>query len=234
MMTSTIAGPRRELDQLLYRDCLTDKWQMTESERLGLTGVLHRLRPGCAIEVGTYECGSLSLIAQFTGVVFSIDIDPSIPDRFKQFENVTFLTGPSQAVLPLLLEELAGASMSPELVLIDGDHSAAGIKRDIDILLNYTPKKPMVVLMHDSFNPECRRGMLEADWPRSRFVEWVDIDFIPGRLIEHGGGGDGEMWGGLALARFSPAPRGCDLVVQATAARAFAEMRSIHYPGRGC
>lgn len=228
-MTS-LAKSRFDVAELLYPGCLTDKWQMTESERLGLTGILYRLHPRCAIEVGTYECGSLSLIAQFSTTVFSIDIDPSIPGRFKQFENVTFLTGPSQVLLPLVLEELDRASMPPELVLIDGDHSAAGVRRDMEILLDYAPKKPMLVLMHDSFNPECRRGMLEADWQRSPFVEWIDIDFIPGRLIEHGGGGNGEMWGGLALARFSPSPRESSLVVQATAARAFAEMRAIHYP----
>jgi hypothetical protein len=72
--------------------------------------------------------------------------------------------------------------------------------------------------------------MLEADWQRSPFVEWLDIDFIPGRLIEHGGGGDGEMWGGLALARFTPVRRGTAVDVQTTAARAFVEMRAIHYP----
>jgi methyltransferase family protein len=227
---TTLANAHFDINELLYPGCLTDKWQMTESERLGLTSILYRLCPRCAIEVGTYECGSLSLLAQFSTAVFSIDIDPSIPDRFRQFENVTFLTGSSQVVLPLVLEELDRASLPPDLVLIDGDHSAVGIKRDVEILLDYAPKEPMVVLMHDSFNPECRRGLLETDWQRSPFVEWVDIDFIPGRVIEHGGGGDGEMWGGFALARFSPARRQSSLVVQATAARAFAEMRSIHYP----
>jgi hypothetical protein len=222
-----------DVSDFLYPGCLTANWQMTESERLGLTAILYRLRPRCTVEVGTFEAGSLSLIAQFSPVVFSIDIDASIPDKFRQFENVTFLTGSSELVLPFLLEELDNVSLPPELVLIDGDHSAAGVKRDIEILLDYQPKKPLWMLMHDSFNPECRRGMLEADWRRSPYVEWVDIDFIPGRMIEHGGGGDGQMWGGLALARFSPAARQSDLVVRATASRSFAEMRALLYPQLG-
>jgi len=94
-----------------------------------------------------------------------------------------------------------------DFVLIDGDHSAEGIKRDVELLLSYVPMKPLFVMMHDSFNPECRRGMLEVDWEKSPYVQWVDIDFIPGRLIDDGGPTSGEMRGGLALAYLIPTAR---------------------------
>jgi hypothetical protein len=211
--------------EVLYQGCLTKEWQMNDSERLGLAGVLLRLKPKYAIEIGTYRGGSLSLISQYAGVVFSIDIDPSIPEKFKQFGNVSFFTGPSQVILPALLHELNSAGMPLEFVLIDGDHSAAGVKRDIEIMLDYVPTKSLIVMMHDGFNPECRRGMLEADWQKSPYVHYIDIDFIPGRVIEHGGGGDGEMWGGLAMAYFSPKKRIGKIDVGATARRTFADSK---------
>lgn len=216
-------------EEVLYPSCLTKEWQMNDSERLGLAGVLQRLQPQCAIEIGTYRGGSLSLIAQFAKVVFSIDIDPSIPEKFKHFSNVSFFTGPSQIIMPTLLNELDSAGMPVEFVLIDGDHSAAGVKRDIDIMLNYVPKKPLIIMMHDGFNPECRHGMLEADWQKSPYVHYIDLDFIPGRVIEHGGGGDGEMWGGLAMAYFSPEKRIGNVTVGATGRRTYAESKERIY-----
>jgi len=126
-------------EDILYPECLCDNWQMNHSERLALTGLLSRHKPKCSIEIGTYMGGSLSLISQYSEMVFSIDIDPSIPERLGQFENVCFLTGPSQVILPILLKELDTEQIPVDFVLIDGDHSAEGIKRDVELLLSYVP-----------------------------------------------------------------------------------------------
>lgn len=216
--------------EILYPDCLCENWQMNESERMGLTAILHRIKPDCAIEIGTYKGGSLSLISQYTKVVFSIDIDPSIPEKFKQFSNVSFFTGPSQIILPALLQELDKANMAVDFVLIDGDHSTEGVKRDIEIMLNYIPKKPMFIMLHDGFNPKCRQGMLAANWEKSPYIQWVDLDFIPGRVVEHGGGGHGEMWGGLALAYFHPIKRSQTFQVDASSKEIFERMKTLQYP----
>src|SRR5512144_1358377 len=109
------------LQDLLYPRCLCGNWQMHESERLALTAILHRLMPRCAIEIGTYHGGSLSLVSQYAQNVFSIDIDPEVAKRYSDFDNVSFLTGPSQQLLPLLLAELDDHEMWPEFVLVDGD-----------------------------------------------------------------------------------------------------------------
>jgi glycosyltransferase involved in cell wall biosynthesis/2-polyprenyl-3-methyl-5-hydroxy-6-metoxy-1,4-benzoquinol methylase len=191
-------------EEILYPGCLHDRWQMSDSERLALTAILLRHNPHCSIEVGTYLGGVLPLIAQHSDMVFSIDIDPSIPEKYKDFGNVSFLTGPSSVVFPLLLKGLEEASIPVDFVLIDGDHSAEAVSRDIASLLTYVPKSPLFIIIHDSFHPECRRGILEAGWEKSPYVHWVDVDFIPGRIIEHGGGGHGGMWGGLCLAYMHP------------------------------
>jgi len=192
---------------ILYPQCLCDNWQMNHSERLALTALLKRHRPACSIEIGTYQGGSLSLLAQESRMVFSIDIDPTIPAKFASYSNVSCLTGPSTTILPLLFRELDDAGIGVDFILLDGDHSAEGIRRDLLVILSHPPTKPLFVAMHDSVNPDCRRGMLEAPWRQSPYVQWVDLDFVPGRVVEDGGPFHGELWGGLALAYLVPTPR---------------------------
>ncbi|MBV8808485.1 MAG: glycosyltransferase [Acidobacteriaceae bacterium] len=206
--------------RVLYPDCLCENWQMNDSERMALTGLLARQKPHCSIEVGTYCGGSLSLISQYSRIVFSIDIDETIPSRFS-FPNVSFLTGRSGIILPRLFSELDKANIPVEFILIDGDHSAAGIISDLNCVLAYIPKKPLFVVLHDSFNPECRRGMLEVAWEKSPYCHWVDIDFVPGRMIEHHGSFHGELWGGLGAAYFLPLARRGPLQIRRTAEQMF-------------
>ena len=194
----------RSWRERLYAGCLVDDWQMNDSERLALMALLERHKPRCCIEVGTYKGGSLSLIAQYAESVFSIDIDASIPERFGYFNNVSFLTGSSGVVLPLLFKELDRQGIPVDLILIDGEHTAAGIQRDLELVFQYEPKSPLFLVAHDSFNQECRRGMREAKWHSAKYLRWVDLDFVPGRVVEHGGGGHGQLWGGMCFAYFEP------------------------------
>jgi len=207
----------RTWEEILYPNCLCEHWQMNNSERLALTTLLSRHIPQCSIEIGTYKGGSLSLISQFSKMVFSIDIDPTVSEKFGFFKNVTFLTGFSNVSLPLLLKSLDYEQVPVDFILVDGDHSAEGVKKDLNLVLSYIPKKPLFIMMHDSFNPECRRGMLEADWNKCPYVQWVDLDFVPGRIIENGSTSDGEMWGGLALAYLTPAIKDCPLIIERSA-----------------
>lgn len=204
-------------EELLYPNCLIESWQMTDSERMALTGLLARHQPRCSVEIGTYYGGSLSLISQYSQMVFSIDIDPDVPSRLPAMDNVSFLIAPSQTVLPLLFQALDEANIPIDFLLIDGDHTADGVRRDIETVLTYVPKQPMFVMMHDSFNPECRRGIMTAKWQNSPYVAWIDVDFVPGRIIEGDNLAKGEMWGGLALALLSPKPRDGDLIISASA-----------------
>jgi hypothetical protein len=212
--------------EILYPNCMFDRWQMNESEKLALTGLLARLKPQCSIDVGTYYGGSLSLISQFSKMAFSIDVDPAVPERLKNIPNVRFLTGSSAVVVPPLLAELNKQGIPVEFILMD-EHSGTELKQDIEWLTRYVPLKPLFVALHDSFNPGCRRKMLDAAWERSPYCQWVDLDFVPGRLIEHGGGGTGEMWGGLALAFFQPTPRQGSLAIGRSAEKMFQAIRAV-------
>jgi glycosyltransferase involved in cell wall biosynthesis len=206
----------RGWQEILYPGCLCENWQMNHSERLALTALLSRHKPMCSIEIGTDMGGSLSLISQYSEMVYSIDIDRSILERFGYFKNVCFLTGPSSKILPILLAELDKENIPIDFILIDGDHTAEGIKHDVECLLSYTPKRPLFIMMHDSFNPGCRKGMLEVNWQSSPYLDWFDLDFIPGRIIEDTGPARGEMCGGVALAYFKPSVRNGPLSINIT------------------
>ena len=70
---------------------------------------------------------------------------------------------------------------------------------DIQQILKYKPRGPLWLLMHDSFNPDCRRAMKSIDWQGNPFVHWINYDFIPGFLSSLPGWED-QMWCGFALA----------------------------------
>ena len=186
---------------------------MMECERIALTGVLARVRPRAALEVGVYYGGSLSLAAQFATRIIAIDIDPAVRTRFTLPHNAELLIGHSPKMIPHALAMFEKLGLPLQYVLIDAEHSTEGVRRDIGLVLQYRPKTPMVMLIHDSGNPSCRAGILSADWNSSPYLHFVQCDFVPGQIIEHSIRGDqGEVWGGLALAYFDPRPRQGELV----------------------
>jgi hypothetical protein len=76
----------------------------------------------------------------------------------------------------------------------------------IEMIITYRLLQSLDVILHDSFNPECRQGMLEANWAMSPYVYSVEIDFVSGVFQsqpEH----YREMWGGLAVAQLQPHER---------------------------
>lgn len=209
------------LDKLLYPGVPTANWQMLIPERIAMLGLLARLRPRRALEVGVYHGGSLSLMAQFCERVWALDIDPDVPNRFSVPANVDLRIGDPGCVLADMLSELEAADEPLNFVLIDADHSAAGVRRDIETLIHRPrpPREPMFILIHDSGNTECRRGISSASWADCPHVHCVELDFVPAQIIEHAIQGDrGEVWGGLSLAYLSPQPRSGPLTISTSSA----------------
>ncbi len=146
-------------------------------------------------------------IRRFATTSYSIDISPQVREKLSvRMPNVEFLTGNSAELIADALNRCEKRGQPLGFVLIDGDHSYAGVQGDIHALLKFRPSRDVWVLMHDSFNPECRRGIAAANWSGSPYVHCVELDFI------HGGISDdpefpGQMWGGLAIALLRPNPR---------------------------
>jgi hypothetical protein len=201
-------------------------WQMMDCERIALTGLLARLRPKLAIEVGVYHGGSLTLISQFSERVIALDIDADVPNRFAIPINVDLRIGDSATILPKLIHDLDQARAPLNLVLIDANHSADGVRCDIESVLHFQPTQPMAIVIHDGGNAECRRGVTMADWQSNQHVHNVELDFVPAQIIEHTvSKGTGEVWGGLALAYLDPQVRTHALQVRAGAATT---VRALH------
>ena len=142
----------------------------------------------------------------------SARIDPNCIEAAKYFPNAEFIAGRSQEKLPGALRTIEERGLKLEFVLIDGDHGEDGVRGDIDCILKYKPKTPCYILMHDSFNPFCREGMLSAAWEQCPYVHKVDIDFIPGKFYPPGETFQGkpigdEMWSGMGLAMMRPETR---------------------------
>lgn len=195
-------------DNLMFPGVRLDNWQMMQWERIGLTGILSRLRPRGALEVGVYHGGSLSLTSQYAETIIAIDIDPEVPNRFTCPRNAELRIGSSTDLIPQALADFESRGIPLNFVLIDADHSAAGVRRDLELVLAYRPREPLLVLMHDSGNPDTRSGILSVDWAANPHLHFIDCDFVPGQIIEHAvTETSGEIWGGLGLAYLDPQPR---------------------------
>ena len=201
-------------EEILFPGVLRENWQMMECERIALTGILARVHPKGALEIGVYYGGSLSLAAQFCDHIIAIDIEPAVRSRFALPRNAELWVGSSQEMIPRALEHFRKRGIPLEYVLIDAEHSQKGVSRDINLVLRHRPIKPLFIVIHDSGNPQCRAGILSADWSSNPHVRAVQCDFVPGQIIEHSiRDGHGEVWGGLALAYLDPQPRSGDLII---------------------
>ena len=132
---------------------------------------------------------------------------PEVPHRFRVPSNVDLRIGDPANLLANMLDELDAADESLNFVLIDADHSAEGVRRDIETLIQRPrpPRERLFILMHDSANLECRRGISSAGWAACPYVHHVELDFVPGQIVEHGTrDGRGEVWAALPLPILAP------------------------------
>jgi hypothetical protein len=201
--------------------------QMAAAEQLSLIALLSAIRPSCAIEVGTAEGGSLQVLADLSTKVFALDRAFAIPERLPRFANVEFVTGDSHETLPALMRQLHAERVPCPFILIDADHSADGVRRDIESVIPVAPLVKTYLVLHDSFNPECRRGMREAPWASSPYVHSVELDFVQGWFHCNGVGPQREMWGGFALAVLALEIRRGPLQIQEAQQPVFEQMYPI-------
>jgi hypothetical protein len=179
-------------------DLLTPSpWQMTFGERAALEGVLAELRPSLAIEIGTAEGGSLRRIATHSGEVHSFDLVEPAPE-IRELANVTLHTGDSHVLLAEFLSELEKAGRDVDFALVDGDHTAEGVRVDMETLLCSPALARCVILMHDTANDIVRAGLESVDYDGASNVVYRDLDFVGGHL-SRGGDYANQLWGGIGV-----------------------------------
>lgn len=174
------------------------EWAMTPGERAAVDGVLRLLQPSLSIEIGTSSGGSLEAISLESREVHSFDLQRHSSLTSERFPNVVFHTGDSHELLPAFLEELSASDRNVDFALVDGDHSAQGVQRDVQDLLSSRSVGPSVILLHDTLNRRVRTGLEGVDYGAFDKVRFVDLDFVPGRVMCEGPLKD-EYWSGLGI-----------------------------------
>ena len=170
--------------------------QMSGGERAALEGVLSALQPRLAIEIGTAEGATLGMIAAHAAEVHSFDLFEPVLES-GALPNVTLHTGDSHALLPAFLDELAAAGRNVDFVLVDGDHSSDGVRRDIEDLLDSPALANTTILAHDASYPTVRAGLEAVDYAARTKVAEVDLDWVAGYIFTNAHFAN-ELWGGLA------------------------------------
>jgi Methyltransferase domain len=172
-------------------------WQMSFGERAAFEGLLSQCKPRLALELGRAEGGSLERMAIHCDEVHSIDLsEPS--EESRSLENVQLHTGDSHALLPELLAGFAAAGRNVDFVLVDGDHSADGVRRDVTDLLDSEALARTLIVLHDTMNEQVRSGIASARPEAVGKVVYVHLDFVPGYVLIDDPAGD-HLWGGLGL-----------------------------------
>jgi hypothetical protein len=172
-------------------------WQMTLGERAAMEGVLSQRKPRLAIEIGTAEGGSLRRVAAHAEEVHSFDlVTPQV--SLEEMPNVTLHTGDSHELLPQTLSQFSEEGRNVDFVLVDGDHSADGVRRDLDDLLSSPAIADTVIIIHDTANEQVRSGLDAVRYAAYPKVAHVNLDFVPGYMFKdpdhlH------ELWGGLGI-----------------------------------
>jgi hypothetical protein len=101
----------------------------------------------------------------------------------EKVRNATFHTGHCHALPPELLRELAEKQENVDSVLVDGDHSADGVERDMRDLIGSRAVSRKIILAHDTMNDEVRAGLQRIDFAAERSVVFAVLDFISGHLL---------------------------------------------------
>ena len=142
-------------------------------------------------------CGSGWLSAEFTMVILAAT------------GLAIGVGGPSRDMIPAALAGMRDCGMRLGFALVDGDHSAAGVRDDVELILRLAPADSLQILVHDSYNPDCRRGLRAVRWEEFPEVRLVDLDFVPGGFHARARGGAfaRSMWGGFARIETLPGKR---------------------------
>jgi Methyltransferase domain len=169
-------------------------WQMALGERAALEGLLCDLQPGLSIEIGTAQGGSLECIAAHSDEVHTFDLGAEVEED--AFPGVTFHRGDSHVLLPQLLARFEREGRIVDFVLIDGDHTREGVRRDVEDLLGSTAVNRTLIAVHDTMNEDVAAGLAAIDLDTYPNVVFVDFGFVrlrqDPRPLQ-------EIWGGLGL-----------------------------------
>ena len=133
---------------------LNPDWLMSTREKLGLIGLLHCLKPKKVLELGYHRGGATKWLSEFSEQVLSVDVNEFVSNAPNLFHNVEAWNCPTHKATSRIKSE----NLHFDLAIIDADHSRKAVCADIKGIINHSD----IILMHDSFNSDCRKEMVDA------------------------------------------------------------------------
>jgi hypothetical protein len=183
-------------------------WMMQLGERFAFEGLLSQLRPRLAVEVGTWEGGSLRRIAAHAEEVHAFDINERAQRHADALPNATLHLGDSAQLLPEVLAGLHAAGREVDFALVDGLHTYDAVTADARALLESPACVRTVIVFHDSAHAEVRRALEDLDLRANPKVGMAVLDFVPGYVVRDdpalGQEIRGRAFNGLALVVLDP------------------------------
>ena len=131
-----------------------ENWLMSAREKLTLIGLLDCLKPKKVIEFGFHRGGATKWLSQYAEKVITVDVNEHVENACKAFPNVQAWNCSTVDAIARIKDQ----KLAFDLAIVDADHSRNAVAKDVRGLLLCSE----IILMHDSFNPECRKGMLDT------------------------------------------------------------------------
>ncbi len=177
-------------------------------ERVLLYGLVGGLQPERVLEVGTFQGGSTLIMCAAlddldAGRIVCVDPNPRVAEEHwaAVSHRATMVAQGSPEALTRAAE-LAGGGF--DLAFIDGDHSKAGVERDIEATLP-TLSDDAHLLFHDANYFEIREAIDEAVARHPGELAdagLLSVDASPDTPDDQG---NEVVWGGLRLLHFTRA-----------------------------
>ncbi len=158
------------------------RWMMSQSERLAILGILLAFKPRSVLEFGCADAGLTAWLSRYSEQVVTVDMDPKVVEVTRGLTNVVPWCMSTEQAAALIAQERRHF----EVAIVDADHSEQGVRRDLENALRFSD----MILLHDTYYPPCRRGILSA---LSDKHVYFDLELVPGGLQSDG------LWGGLGV-----------------------------------
>ncbi|HET6506352.1 MAG TPA: class I SAM-dependent methyltransferase [Baekduia sp.] len=158
-------------------------WMMQLGERFAFEGLLAQLAPRIAVEIGTWEGGSLRRIAAHAGHVHAFDIDERSVPHAAALDNATLHLGDGAVEVPRVLAELHARGEAVDFALVDGLHTYDAVQADARSLLDADACHTTTIVFHDTAHAGVRAGLDDLDLPSHPKVSLWLPDFVPGYLV---------------------------------------------------
>jgi len=152
-----------------------------------LNSIIKSHAPTCCVVIGESQSGCLPLISKSSDLVFSLDLDENVEQEYSYLDNVIYLTGPAYKLLPKVFDELEQRQIPIDFILMGSTVLDEGGKKAIESILSYVPLCHMIMMIHGVSSPECSGKLSSIEWNSSKYLDFVDINFLKDNNTEHDG-----------------------------------------------